>query len=103
MNKLISRSLLNVLGTIAYVSVVATMMKNGEKIFDNINQTTGPIAFLSLFVLSAAITGSLVLGKPVVLYLNGEKNEAVKMFIYTVCWLALAVISLLVFSVLVKS
>ena len=39
MHKLIQRSLLNALGTIAYVSVVAIIMQNGEKIFENINES----------------------------------------------------------------
>lgn len=100
MNKQISRSFLNALGVIAYVSVVATIMQNGERIFGGINKTTGPIAFLSLFVLSAAITGSLVLGKPVLMFLDNQKKEAVKLFFYTLLWLALAVIILLAVSTL---
>ena len=102
MNKLISRSLLNALGTIAYVSVIATIMQNGQKIFGDMNQTTGPIAFLTLFVLSASVTGGLVLGKPVLMYLNNEKSGAIKLFIYTLAWLAVAVIILLTVSILYK-
>jgi branched-subunit amino acid permease len=102
MNKLVQRSFLNALGTIAYVAVVATIMQNGEKIFGNINQTLAPIAFLTMFVLSAAVTGSLVLGKPVLMYLDNQKSDAIKLFVYTVCWLALAVVILLVSSILFK-
>ncbi len=102
MKKLVQRSLINALGTIAYVSVVATIMQNGEKIFGNMNQTIGPIAFLTLFILSAAVSGGLVLGKPVLMYLNNEKSEAIKLFIYTLAWLALAVIILLIVSVRFK-
>ncbi len=102
MSKLIQRSLLNALGTITYVSVVVTVMRNGEKIFQNINQSLAPIAFLTLFVLSAAVTGGLVLGKPVMLYLNNQKSDAIKMFIYTLCWLGLAVVILLIASVQFK-
>ena len=102
MKKLIQRSFLNALGTIAYVSIVATIMQNGEKIFGSINKTTGPIAFLTLFVLSAAVTGGLVLGKPLLMYLNNQKSEAVRLFLYTLCWLALAIVILLIYSVLFK-
>jgi len=102
MNKLIQRSLLNALGTIAYVSVVATIMQNGEKVFESINETIAPIAFLTLFVLSAAVTGGLVLGKPVLMYLDSQKKEAIKLFLYTLCWLALAIVILLTASVLFK-
>jgi len=98
MNNLIQRSLLNALGTIAYVSIVVTIMQNGERIFNGMNQITAPIAFLTLFVLSAAITGGLVVGKPVMLFLENQKSDAIKLFIYTLCWLALAVVILLVYS-----
>lgn len=102
MNKLIQRSLLNALGTIAYVGVVATLMQAGEKIFGDANQTTGPIAFLTLFVLSAGVTGGLVLGKPLLMYLDNEKTDAVKLFIYTLGWLMLAVIILFAVSIWFK-
>ena len=99
MQKLIQRSFLNALGVTAYVAVIATIMQNGEKIFGNMNQTTGPIAFLTLFVLSAAVTGSLVLGKPVLMYLDNQKTDAIKLFLYTLGWLALAVVILLIVSI----
>ncbi len=102
MNKLVQRSLLNALGTIAYVSVVATIMQNGERIFGNINQTLAPIAFLTLFVLSAGVTGGLVLGKPVLMYLDNQKKEAIKLFLYTLGWLAAAVVILLIVSIQFK-
>lgn len=102
MNNLIQRSFLNALGTIAYISFVATIMQNGEKVFGSMNQITGPIAFLTLFVLSAAVTGGLVLGKPALMYLNDQKLAAIKLFIYTLGWLALAVVGLLAVSIVLK-
>ena len=102
MNKLVQRSLLNALGTVVYVSVIATIMQNGEKIFGKMNQITGPIAFLTLLVLSAAITGSLVLGKPVIMYLDDQKSDAITLFFYTLGWLALALVILLLTSVFYK-
>jgi hypothetical protein len=99
MNKLVQRSFMNALGTVAYVTAVALTMSNGERLFNNINQTIGPIAFLTLFVLSAAITGSLVLGKPVLMYLNNQKNEAIRLFLYTLCWLAAAIVILLFLAI----
>ncbi|MDB4940449.1 MAG: hypothetical protein JWO40_874 [Candidatus Doudnabacteria bacterium] len=96
MNKLIQRSFLNALGTVAYVSLISIVMSNGNKIFGEKDTAITPIAVLMLFVLSAAITGSLVVGKPLLMYLNNEKNEAIKLFMYTVGWLALATIVLFV-------
>ena len=86
--------MLNAAGAIAYVALVGTIMQNGNKFFGPKDTALTPVAVLSLFVLSASVTGSLVLGKPVLMYLDGQKKEAVKMFIFTVCWLALATVIL---------
>lgn len=39
---------------------------------------------LSLFVLSVTVMGLLFLGKPLTLYLDGQKKEAVRFFFSTV-------------------
>lgn len=43
-----------------------------------------PILMLSLFVLSAAVMGYIFLGAPMQLYLDGEKKQAVHLFLKTV-------------------
>jgi len=78
MSKLIQRSFLNAFGTGAYIAMVAWVMFHGEKVFEKMPELIGPIAFLMLFVLSAAVTGSLVLGKPLLMYLDDQKKEAVQ-------------------------
>lgn len=91
---------MNALGTVVYVTLVATFMQNGEKIFGKVEDNFfGPVVFLLLFVLSATITASLVLGKPLLMYLNGQKNEAVRLFFYTVGWLVLATLILLLVTI----
>ena len=87
---LIAVSLINSLGVIVYVLLVAAIMQNGEKLFGKMTNFWGPFAFLMLFVLSASIVGLLTLGKPIMLYLNGEKKEAAQMLFYTVLWLFIA-------------
>lgn len=94
MNKLIQRSFLNAFGTVVYISLVAEIMNHGEKIFGGKASIVGPIAFLTLFVLSAGVTASLILGKPVLMYLSGAKPEAIKLFLYTLGWLVIATIIL---------
>lgn len=98
MNKLISRSFLNALGTAVYIAVIATVLQNGDKLFRQMDNWSSPIAFLMLLVLSAAITASLVLGKPILMYMDGNKQEAVKMFLYTLGWLAVGVVILFLFN-----
>ena len=95
MNKLVQRSFFNALGVSVYIAAVATVIRNGEKVFGQMDNVLGPITFLLLFVISAAITGSLVIGKPVLMYLDGAKREAVRLFLYTVGWLAVGMIVLL--------
>lgn len=84
---LIKASLRNSLCTAAYVVIVAVIIYNAEKVFGTMKNIIGPIAFLLLFVTSAAITGFLVLGQPIMLYLDNQKHEAVRLFIYTAAWL----------------
>lgn len=63
-------------------------MPNAERLFGKFeNFWGGPVIFLMLFVLSAAIVGALVLGRPILLYLDGAKSEALKFFGYTLGWL----------------
>jgi len=91
------------LGEAAYIGLVALLMSSAERFFGNTpdNKILAPITFLLLLVLSAAVSGALILGKPVLLYLEGKKEEAVALFGFTLFWLfiffLLAVISLVVF------
>jgi len=98
-SKLILIGLLNAFGVAVYVAIVSFIMQNGQRIFGKMDNFLGPIAFLLLFVLSAAITGALILGRPVILYFEGSKKEAVKLFICTIGWLFL--ITLIVFMALI--
>jgi len=64
-------------------------MNNSERLFGKMNDIWGPMAFILLFTVSAAITGLLVFGRPIYLFLNGMKNEAVKLTFYTIGFLFL--------------
>jgi hypothetical protein len=87
--QLINHSLLHALLVTAYVLVVAALLQNSEKMFGKINSMLGVAAFLMLLVLSATIVGILIFGRPVLLYLDNQKKEALKMFFYTGGWLLL--------------
>lgn len=92
MNKVIKHSLLSALGTVIYVAGVAWFMTNAEKGFNNEKTIWMPIAMLLLLVVSAGVTGSLVLGQPVMLYADGKKREAVKQLTLTLGWLLVILI-----------
>ena len=81
--------IVNALATLAYIGFVVGIMSNSERIFDTAGRVVGPMAMLNLFVMSAAINGALVLGRPIWWYLAGQKKESVKLFITTVAWLAI--------------
>jgi hypothetical protein len=97
-SKLAFYSFLNALGTIIYVSLVALVMSNGNRWFGPGNNILGAIAILSLLVLSAAIVGALVLGRPILWYLDGKKSEGIKLFLFTLAWLF--VFTMVVFVIL---
>lgn len=95
MNKLIQRSFLNVLGTAAYITLITQLMNQAQKLAIEDDKTFAPILFLMLFVFSATITGSLIMGKPLLMFLSGEKSEAIKLFLYTLGWMGVAIIILI--------
>jgi hypothetical protein len=97
MNKILRYSFFHSLGVVAYVSLIALVLRNGEKWFSGGNEFFAPIAMILLFVLSAAITGALVLGKPILMYFNGEKPEAIKLFLFTLAWLFVFVVIFFLF------
>jgi len=87
-SKLALYGFFDALGTIVYISLVAIIMAAGNQLFgQNSASIIAPIIILSLFVLSAAIVSSLVLGRPILWYLDGQKQEAVKLFLFTLVWL----------------
>lgn len=92
MNKPLFQSFGHAALVFAYVAGVAWMMFNGQRIFGDVKSFWMPLILLLLFVLSATITGALVLGKPIFLYLDGHKSEALKFFFYTIGWVAVMTI-----------
>ena len=93
--KLILQGFLFSLGVVAYVSLVVIVMFNGTTLFGTMDNFWGPMAMLLLFIVSAAITGSLVFGRPVYLFITGFKSESVKLALYTIGFLFLETIIVL--------
>lgn len=86
-NKAVLHSLGHAILVFIYVSGVALIMSHGEQIFGQEDTLWIPIVMLMLLVLSVAVMGALVLGRPILLYLSGAKKEAVKFFSYTLGWI----------------
>jgi len=89
MKKLALLSFLLALVEGIYVFLVALLMLNAQHIFGAMPQPVGMASFLLLFVVSVAVSGALILGKPVLLYLEGHKLDALKIFFMTIGWLVL--------------
>jgi len=88
-SKLLYLSLLSASGVLVYIFTVAWFMNNAQDLIGKIEGSVPAVLFLLLFVFSALITGLLVLGKPILLYLEGKKNNAVKLLFYTAGWMFL--------------
>ena len=74
-----------------YIVAVSWLMLHAEKFF---GKPPSPeflmlVLMLLLFVVSASVTGFLVLGAPANLYFGGLKKEAVVLFLCTLGWLIL--------------
>lgn len=93
--KLVTQGLLNSLGVLAYISLVITVMNNAEKWFSSSQTYLGPMAMLLLFVISATVVGMLVLLQPILMYLNNAKREALFQLLYTIGWMVVIFIILI--------
>lgn len=90
-NSIVKFAGLNALGTALYIVLVASFLFYAPQFFVAKTEDTVfiPIAMLLLFVLSASVTGLLVLGRPVLWYLDGKKKEAVSLLMTTIGFLSI--------------
>jgi hypothetical protein len=73
----------NALGAAFYVVLVVCLMSYAGDRFDSAPEMLTGIAVLMLFVTSALIEATLVLGQPIWMFVNGKKSEALRLFGYT--------------------
>jgi len=99
MNKWYSYAIADAVGVFVYVVAVSWLLNSGTRWFARDPGLWAPIAMLMLFVLSAAVVGSLVFGRPILVFLDGRKREAVKIAIATIA--IIAALTFLVFAGLV--
>jgi hypothetical protein len=106
-NKIIKNAVINSVGTALYIVVIASFLFNAQNIFgsDGGDDKTIfiPVTMLLLFVLSAAITGSLVFGRSVLWYFEGQKKEALSLLAYTLGFLFVITILAMVVVYVVSS
>ncbi|MFA5131687.1 MAG: hypothetical protein WC467_04765 [Patescibacteria group bacterium] len=101
--KLIGRGILSAFGVSIYVFLISLFINNASWLFgQEDNKFLIPIVMLLLFVFSALVTGSLILAKPIMLYLEGAKKGAVKLLFYTGASLFVFLLISIVILILIK-
>jgi hypothetical protein len=80
---MVKNPFLNAAAAALYIIIVASVMFYGTKNLPKEDSVFAPIAFLSIFTLSAAMMGYIFLFQPLQLYLDGKKKQAVNLFLQT--------------------
>lgn len=102
-NPVLKYAALNSVGTALYIALIVCFFTMAPYILgENVEDTfLIPVAMLLLFVLSASVTGSLVLGRPILWYLDGKKKEAVSLLVATLGFLFVITASVFVTMALI--
>jgi len=99
MKEITKHVLINSFGTAAYIVLISSFIHFiGNNFQEPENAIFTPIAMLLLFVFSAALTGFLVLGRPIIWYFNGKKKQAISLLLYTL--ILLFVMTVIAFIIL---
>lgn len=86
--KIVGHALLNACLMAVYIALIASLLVYMPKyVGDQTNTVLMQIVMLSLFVFSAVIAGILVVGKPILWYLDNRKSEALLLLGYTLALL----------------
>jgi hypothetical protein len=88
MKKILLPAVTNSLGTVVYIAVVAWFMtfltSSTNNLLANISEVLAATIMLTLLVLSVAVVGSLIFGRPLMWYLDGKKREAINLLVTTI-------------------
>ena len=83
--KIIKNALIDVSLTILYIAFASFFMTNQDKVMGN--EAISIMTMLLFLVISVAMMGILIFGKPIFWYLEGKKKEAASLLLYTVGFL----------------
>jgi hypothetical protein len=88
-NSIISKwAVINAFGVFIYVFLLTSFISQASNWFGKTDQNIiTPMAALMLFVFSALVTGGLVLGRPIMLFLDGHRKDSVKLLFFTGAYL----------------
>jgi hypothetical protein len=83
------RAFLHSIIAVLYIALVSLIMNNSQELFGKQDTALSVMVFLLLFVFSAAIMGITVFGKPILLYLDGQKKEGITLGFCTIVCLGI--------------
>lgn len=96
---LIRWGITHAVGVLIYVILLATFFNQANGWFgEEDKDIITPVAAIMLFIFSALLTGGLVLAKPIMLYIDGQKKDGFKLLLFT--GISMFVLTILAFSVL---
>ena len=99
MDQILKRAFLNSVGVVIYVILLVSFIFSLQRFSQKPDTIVIPIVMLLLFICSAAITGFLVFGKPVMLYIDGKKKDAISLLCHTLGMLFLITIIFFIFLI----
>ncbi len=74
-------------GLVTYILIVSVFLSNVDNIFHkNIGEYMAPILMLLLFIISAVISSSIVLGRAGILFWEKKYKEAFTLLAWTIGW-----------------
>lgn len=90
MGKINMTALKDALLTALYVVAIGTVLYfGGQAKIGRENSFLVPISILLMLVCSASITGYLMVGKPILLYIDGKKKEAISLLAHTLVYFSI--------------
>ena len=96
-NSIAKTGLLNAIIATAYIGLVALFMSNADQLFGGGDDNAlNIVAMLLLLVISVAIMGITIFGRPLMWYLDGKKKEAVLLVFHTIFFLL--ILAIIIFS-----
>ena len=94
-NRVALYALGNSLVASCYIALVAAIMTGAEAFFGKVGSILATSGLLLLFASSAAILSVVIFGQSVAWYLEGKRADAVTLAIYTVCFLLIITLAVL--------
>lgn len=76
--------LYNAISATVYIGLVVLLLTFMQTVTSGPDNFLAPIMMISLFTLSAAVMGYIFVYQPLRMYLEGEQEKAVKLFLQTV-------------------